>query len=121
MRHRRQRSSVAGVQDPPAELAQTEVLEPVRQHWDGRATAAIHLPVGFGAHHWRIEVGGGPVERTTDEVVASVFSLSSSTPHLFGDRRPEFERELRGLLDAASPAGVFSEQMRGVAASVWRA
>jgi len=27
----------------------------------------------------RIEVGGGPVERTTDEVVASVFSLSSST------------------------------------------
>lgn len=60
MRHRRQRSSVAGVQDPPAELAQTEVLEPVRQHWDGRATAAIHLPVGFGAHHWRIEVGGEP-------------------------------------------------------------
>jgi len=68
----------------------------------------------------RIEIGGGPVERSADEVVASIFSLSSSTPHLFGDRRPEFERELRELLQAASPAGVFSEQMRAVAVNVWR-
>ena len=68
----------------------------------------------------RIEIGGGPVERTTDEVVASIFSLSSSTPHLFGDRAAGFERELRELLQTASPAGVFSEQMRGIAVDVWR-
>ena len=79
----------------------------------------IYRAAGFTDRR-RIEIAGGPVQRSTDEVVASIFSLSSSTPHLFGDRGPEFERELRGLLHAASPAGVFSEQMRGIAADVWR-
>jgi SAM-dependent methyltransferase len=34
----------------------------------------------------RIEVPGSAVERSTDDIVASVFSLSSATPHLFADR-----------------------------------
>jgi SAM-dependent methyltransferase len=79
----------------------------------------VYRAAGFHDRR-RIEIAGGPVDRTADEVVASVFSLSSSTPHLFGDRRPEFERELRELLQAASPAGVFSEQMRTIAVDVWR-
>jgi SAM-dependent methyltransferase len=79
----------------------------------------VYRAAGFTDRR-RIEIAGGPVERSIDEVVASIFSLSSSTPHLFGDQAPEFERELRGLLDAASPAGVFSEQMRGIAVDVWR-
>lgn len=67
------------------------------------------------------EIGGGSVaDRTEDEVVASVFSLSSAAPHLFGDRRAEFERELRDLLRQASPHGHFSERRREVALALWR-
>jgi len=80
----------------------------------------VYRAAGFTDRR-RFEIAGRPVDRTADEVVASVFSLSSSTPHLFGDRGPEFERELRELLRAASPAGVFSEQMRTIAVDVWRA
>jgi SAM-dependent methyltransferase len=69
----------------------------------------------------RVEAGGGDVrERTEDEVVASVFSQSSSAPHLFGERRDAFERDLRALLRRISPAGRFCERMRPVALDVWR-
>jgi SAM-dependent methyltransferase len=69
----------------------------------------------------RTEVGGGTIwDRTEDEVVASVFSLSSAAPHLFGDRLQSFEHELRGLLRAASPSGRFSERARAVALDLWR-
>jgi hypothetical protein len=68
-----------------------------------------------------VEVGGGTVmERTADEVVASVYSLSSSTPHLFGDRLDAFDSELRELLAATSPNSLFSEQRREVAVQIWR-
>ncbi len=69
----------------------------------------------------RIEVGGGTiVERTEDEVVASVFSLSSSTPHLLKNRLPEFDGELRGLLREASPSGRFAERTSEIMLVVWR-
>ena len=69
----------------------------------------------------RLEVGGGRVlERTEDEVVASVFSLSSATPHLFGGHVGEFERELRALLRDASPLGRFAERTREIALVIWR-
>lgn len=69
----------------------------------------------------RIEVGGGlVVERALDDVVSSVFSLSSSAPHLFADRLPDFEADLRGLLREASPDGRFSEMAREVDLVVWR-
>jgi SAM-dependent methyltransferase len=68
----------------------------------------------------RIEVPGRVVVRSADEVVASVFSLSSAAPHLFGDRVSEFEAALRGLLREVSADGRFSEQMRAITADVWR-
>jgi hypothetical protein len=69
----------------------------------------------------RTEVGGGEIwDRTEDEVVASVFSLSSAAPHLFGDRLRAFEHELRGILRAASPGGHFSERAREIALEIWR-
>ncbi|MEV6641705.1 methyltransferase domain-containing protein [Amycolatopsis sp. NPDC051371] len=68
----------------------------------------------------RFEVPGRVVTRTADEVVAGVFSLSSSAPHLFGDRRAEFEAELRLLLRRASPAGPFTEGLREIAVDLWR-
>jgi SAM-dependent methyltransferase len=68
-----------------------------------------------------LTVGGGRVlERTEDEVVASVFSLSSSTPHLMGERAGEFEADLRRLLRETAPDGRFSERTREIAVSVWR-
>lgn len=48
------------MQEVPAELTEVEVLQHVRAAWDAEATTAMHLPVGFGAHHWRIDVAGMP-------------------------------------------------------------
>lgn len=69
----------------------------------------------------RLEVGGGRVlERSEDEVVASVYSRSSSAPHLFGERLAEFEAELRGLLRGTAPDGRFSERAREIELVIWR-
>ncbi len=69
----------------------------------------------------RIDVGGGTVaERGVDEVVAAVLSLSSSAPHLFGDRLDAFEADLRRLLLGHSPGGWFAERTREVAVVIWR-
>jgi SAM-dependent methyltransferase len=48
------------------------------------------------------------LDRTADDIVAWVFSASSTAPHLFGDRLPRFESDLRALLHDASPSGRFS-------------
>lgn len=45
---------------PPRSPSAAEVLAAVRRHWLPGAETAVHLPVGFGAHHWRIEAAGGP-------------------------------------------------------------
>lgn len=63
---------------------------------------------------------GGALERTVDELVAWVYSLSSSAPHLFADRREAFEEELRTLLNAASDVGRFSEQPPDTEVFIWR-
>ncbi|MBA3418938.1 MAG: class I SAM-dependent methyltransferase [Geodermatophilaceae bacterium] len=69
----------------------------------------------------RVEVGGGRVwTRTEDEVVASVFSLSSAAPHLFGDRLTSFEADLRDLLHRYAPDGMFAERSREIALDLWR-
>lgn len=60
----------------------------------------------------RFEIPGRDVVRSTDQIVAGVYSLSSATPHLFGTRHTAFEAELRALLATASPAGQFSERVR---------
>ena len=60
------------------------------------------------------------VTRSIDDVVAATFSLSGSTPHLFGDRLERFEADLRAVLHDAAPDGRFSERMRDVALEVWR-
>jgi SAM-dependent methyltransferase len=69
----------------------------------------------------RIVVGGNEIEdRNVDDIVAAVFSLSSSTPHLFGPDRSSFEADLRELLTEASDHGHFSEQRREIEAVIWR-
>jgi len=68
----------------------------------------------------RLAVPRGEVfERTADEIVASVYSLSWAAPHLFADRQDDFERELRHLLGATSPCGRFSERARDIELALW--
>jgi SAM-dependent methyltransferase len=85
----------------------------------GSHEAEIYRAAGFSGPT-RIEVPGPVVIRSADDVVASMFSLSSAAPHLFGDRVDDFETALRELLAEVSPEGRFSEQMRETAVDVWR-
>jgi SAM-dependent methyltransferase len=66
--------------------------------------------------HWEQEVA----TRTLDEMVSAVFSLSGSTPHLFGEQVGRFESDLRALLTKTSPDGVFAERMREIELVIWR-
>lgn len=45
--------------------------------------------------------------RDTESVVSGYFSFATSAPHLFGDRVEDFARDLRELLRARSPEGLF--------------
>ncbi|HET9896436.1 MAG TPA: class I SAM-dependent methyltransferase [Streptosporangiaceae bacterium] len=113
---------------PRAQIAEliTRYLGPTRRAGQGLMpsptydTATAMRAAGFEGPH-RVELPDGEVRlRTEDEIVASVFSLSSAAPHLFGGRVTEFERELRALLRATAPDGQFAERMRGGAFEVWR-
>jgi ubiquinone/menaquinone biosynthesis C-methylase UbiE len=86
----------------------------------GSTEAAIYRAAGF-RDPTRIEIPGRAVTHSADDVVASVFSLSSAAPHLFGDRAGIFEAELRELLAQASPDGLFGEHMRETAIDIWLA
>jgi SAM-dependent methyltransferase len=80
---------------------------------------AVYRQAGFSGPQ-RIDLPGRTVERTTDEVVSSVYSLSSAAPHLFGNRVEPFDKELRALLARTSRTGMFSEEMRPVSLDIWR-
>jgi SAM-dependent methyltransferase len=68
-----------------------------------------------------IPVPAGHVyERSDDDIVASVFSQSFSAPHLFLERRHEFERDLRALLRARAPADGYRERVRDITLLVAR-
>lgn len=45
----------------PADVTDESVGEAVRRHWRGDVDAVAHIPVGWGAHHWRAEAAGEPV------------------------------------------------------------
>jgi SAM-dependent methyltransferase len=102
-------------------------LGPVRRAGQGtlpQGTPAyeeeVMVAAGFrGPMRLRL-AGGRVIDRTEDEVVASVFSRSSGAPHLFGERVAEFDAELRGLLRQAAPDGRFSERARPIELVIWR-
>ncbi|MFB9313940.1 aminoglycoside phosphotransferase [Nocardioides plantarum] len=47
--------------EPPVGVDDADVLAAVRRHWAPDADAVVHLPVGFGAHHWRASRDGAPL------------------------------------------------------------
>ncbi|HWI01826.1 MAG TPA: methyltransferase domain-containing protein [Propionibacteriaceae bacterium] len=79
----------------------------------------VYRAAGFAGPQ-RLEVPGRRVERTADQVVSSVYSLSSSAPHLFGERLEEFDAELRRMLAQSSADGLFCEQMGYITLDIWR-
>jgi SAM-dependent methyltransferase len=60
------------------------------------------------------------VEPAIDDVVAKVFSTSSTAPHLFGDRLEDYERDLREILAQVSPSGRFSVRLPDNLLRIWR-
>ena len=68
----------------------------------------------------RVTIPPWTVARSVDDVAASIYSLSSSAPHLFGKRLSAFDVELRGLLNEASNGRAFSERMSPVVLDIWR-
>ncbi len=64
--------------------------------------------------------GDGIRTRDIDGAVAYVLSGSDAAPHLFGERFEAFVRELRELLLAASPSGLFDEILPETELRIWR-
>ena len=69
--------------------------------------------------HLRLPAAG-PLIRTTDDLVAWVWSHSGSAPHLFADRRAAFETDLRRLLPDASPTDRFADHPSDTEVFIWR-
>jgi SAM-dependent methyltransferase len=61
----------------------------------------------FGAPRQVFAPGIPDLLRDSESVLAGYFSMSSSTPPRFGDNLDEFTREVRELLAARSPDGMF--------------
>jgi SAM-dependent methyltransferase len=61
----------------------------------------------FGGSHVVFAPGRPDLVRTTDSVVAGYFSMSYAAPRVFGDKRGDFEQDLRSLLRSCSPDGLF--------------
>ena len=61
----------------------------------------------FGRPRSTFAAGIPDLVRDTESVLSGYFSTSFSAPHLFGDRVGDFAREVRELLAAQSPEGVF--------------
>ncbi|MGW3961367.1 class I SAM-dependent methyltransferase [Amycolatopsis sp. NPDC005003] len=115
-------ASTHEIVDPAIPELVREYLGPVRRAGRGSlpggtpgGEAEVYRAAGFHGPR-RFAVPGRVVTRTVDEVVAGVFSLSSSAPHLFGERRAEFEAELRRRL---APAETFTVRLSEFAVDLW--
>ncbi|WP_316520462.1 class I SAM-dependent methyltransferase [Kitasatospora brasiliensis] len=114
---------------PNAEIGELvrHYLGPVRRAGQGLLPhgtpgdeSAVLARAGFAGPQRIVVPGGQPLERTADDAVAGVFSLSSSAPHLFAERGPAFEADLRRLLARSSPSGLFSARQPSSEVFIWR-
>ncbi|MEU9187315.1 class I SAM-dependent methyltransferase [Streptomyces sp. NPDC048484] len=91
----------------------------VLRHGTPGGEAAVFDRAGFTGPQRHVVPGGQALERTSDDVVAGVFSMSLSAPHLFATRRDDFEADVRRLLREVSPSGRFSERGPSTEIFVW--
>lgn len=110
--------------DAIAELVRTYLGSETRAgqgRRDAQLTGPDEILGGFFDGPEVVTVPDGRVlTRTEDQVVASVYSVSSSSPHLFEERLVSFESELHLLLRQASPTGLFSQQTGDTELRIWR-
>jgi len=78
-------------------------VAPVRTH----RFADILVRTRFGAPRSIFAPGIPDLVRDSESVLSGYLSMSSSAPHLFGDRLEDFAGEVRELLASRSPEGVF--------------
>ena len=78
-------------------------VAPVRTH----RFADVLVRTRFGAPRSVFVPGIPDLLRDSESVLSGYLSMSSSAPHLFGDRLEDFTREVRELLASRSPEGVF--------------
>jgi SAM-dependent methyltransferase len=81
----------------------------------------VFVAAGFDPEDTLVVPDGRTIRPTIDEVVARVFSSSWTAPHLFGERLPEFEHELRVLLRDTSPQGLFTVRLPENRLRIWQA
>ena len=92
----------------------------VLRHGSQSGERDVLRAAGFlGPDYLRVPAAG-PHLRDTDAIVSWVYSLSGSAPHLFGERLPQFEAELRALLADASPGGTFADPPTDTEVYIWR-
>ena len=88
-------------------------LGPTRRAGQGVAPLRTHrfadvlVRTRFGAPRSVFVPGIPDLLRDSESVLSGYLSMSSSAPHLFGDRLGDFTREVRELLASRSPEGVF--------------
>ena len=82
--------------------------------------AAVFRAAGFAGPELVIMPDGRTIVRSADDLVAETFSLSSTAPHLFGDRLSQFEADLRGVLAEASRDGAFAVRLPDTELKIWR-
>jgi len=116
--------TVAGRRVPPSpgpppiphreiEALVEKYLGPARRAGQGPAPVRTHrfedVLVGtrFGAPRSVFAPGIPDLLRDSESVLSGYFSMSFSSPHLFGDRVENFAAEVRELLALRSPEGVF--------------
>jgi hypothetical protein len=61
----------------------------------------------FGEPRTVFAPGRPDLIRDSQSVLSGYFSFAISAPHLYGDRLDHFAREVRELLAARSPSGLF--------------
>jgi hypothetical protein len=88
-------------------------LGPTRRAGRGAAPVRTHriedvlVRTRFGAPRSIFAPGIPDLVRSSESVLSGYLSLSSSAPHLFGDRLEDFAAEVRELLATRSPQGLF--------------
>jgi SAM-dependent methyltransferase len=103
---------------PPIPHAEIEALVygylgPTKRAGQGPAPVRTHrfedvlVRTRFGAPAQIFVPGIPDLVRDSESVLSGYFSFSWSAPHLFGDRIDEFAGDVRELLAARSPEGVF--------------
>ena len=115
-------------QPPRREIEElvTRYLGPVKRAGQGTlpggtpsGESEVMVAAGFAGPRRRVLDGELVFERSEDEIVASIFSVSSTAPHLLGSRLADFERDLRQVLRRVSPGGRFCEVSQPIQLIIW--